>query len=54
MLSNTVLGFEATYGHRPKDITVLKDDPAFAIHLQPTRENIVSTLFFSSSLLVLP
>ena len=46
MLLNTVLGFEATYGYRPEDITVLKDDPAFAIHLQPTRENIVSALFF--------
>jgi hypothetical protein len=33
---------EAAYGYRPEDITVLKDDPAFPIHLQPTRENIVS------------
>jgi hypothetical protein len=39
-----------TYGYRPEDITVLKDDPALAIHLQPTRENIVSAFFF----LVLP
>ncbi|KAH9979131.1 caspase domain-containing protein [Russula compacta] len=31
----------ATYGYRPEDITVLKDDPAFADHLQPTRENIL-------------
>ena len=33
---------EVTYGYRPEDITVLKDDPDFPIHLQPTRENIVS------------
>ena len=33
---------EAAYGYRPEDITVLKDDPAIPIHLQPTRENIVS------------
>ncbi|KAF8492193.1 caspase domain-containing protein [Russula emetica] len=32
------------YGYRPEDITVLKDDPAFAIHLQPTRENILREL----------
>jgi len=38
----------ATYGYRPEDITLLKDDPAFDHHLQPTRENIVSPppLFF--------
>ena len=54
MLSNTVLGFEATYGYRPEDITVLKDDPAFAIHLQRTRENIVSTLFFLLPFLPFP
>ena len=30
MLLNTLLGFEATYGYRPEDTTVLKDDPAFA------------------------
>jgi hypothetical protein len=35
-----------TYGYRSEDIVVLKDDPAFAIHLQPTRENIVSAFFF--------
>jgi hypothetical protein len=29
---------------------VLKDDPAFADHLQPTRENIVSTIFSLSPL----
>jgi hypothetical protein len=33
-----------TYGYRPEDITVLKDDPALAIHLQPTRENILREL----------
>ena len=43
---------EATYGYRLEDITVLKDDPALAIHLQPTRENIVSV--FSPLLLILP
>lgn len=36
---------EAAYGYRPEDITVLKDDPAFSIHLQPTRENIVSAFY---------
>lgn len=36
----------ATYGYRPEDILMLKDDPAFDPHLQPTRENIVSSLFF--------
>ncbi|KAH9991895.1 caspase domain-containing protein [Russula vinacea] len=34
----------ASYGYRPEDITVLKDDPAFADHLQPTRENILREL----------
>jgi hypothetical protein len=43
LVSNTLLDFEVSYGYRPEDITVLKDDPAFADHLQPTRENIVST-----------
>ncbi len=38
--------FEAAYGYQPEDITVLKDDPAFADRLQPTRENIVSALLF--------
>lgn len=33
-----------TYGYRPEDITVLKDDPTFPIHLQPTRENILREL----------
>jgi hypothetical protein len=32
---------------------VLKDDPAFVDHLQPTRDNIVSALF-SSSLSISP
>ncbi|KAI9511063.1 caspase domain-containing protein [Russula earlei] len=34
----------ATYGYRPEDITVLKDDPAFSDHLQPTRENVLREL----------
>ena len=37
---------KATYGYRPEDIIVLKDDRAFAVHLRPTRKNIVSALFF--------
>ena len=39
-------------GYWPEDITVLKDDPALADHLQPTcdSENIVSTFFFPSPL----
>ena len=32
----------AMYGYRPEDIIILKDDPAFDHHLQPTRENVVS------------
>jgi len=41
----------AKYGYRPEDIIILKDDPAFDHHLQPTRENIVSfpSFFISSS-----
>jgi hypothetical protein len=35
---------KAAYGYRPEDITVLKDDPMFDDHLQPTRENLVSFL----------
>jgi hypothetical protein len=42
--------FEVLYGYRSEDITVLKDDPGFADHLQPTRENIVSTFFSFSPL----
>jgi hypothetical protein len=38
----TCVGLVATYGHRPKDIAVLIDDPAFPDHLQPTCESIVS------------
>ncbi|KAI0290174.1 caspase domain-containing protein [Russula brevipes] len=34
----------AAYGYRPEDITVIKDDPAFPNHLQPTRENILREL----------
>lgn len=33
-----------TYGYRPEDIILLKDDPAFGHHLQPTRENILREL----------
>ncbi len=37
--------FEATYGYRPEDIVMLKDDPALPDHFQPTRENIVSNIY---------
>jgi hypothetical protein len=30
-----------TYGYRPEDVCVLKDDPDFPEHSQPTRDNIV-------------
>ncbi|KAF8258284.1 caspase domain-containing protein [Lactarius quietus] len=33
-----------TYGYRPEDVVILKDDPALPAHLQPTRENILREL----------
>jgi hypothetical protein len=34
----------ATYGYRAEDIVMVKDDPGFPDHLQPTRENILREL----------
>lgn len=34
----------AMYGYRPEDVIMLKDDPAFDHHLQPTRENLLREL----------
>jgi hypothetical protein len=36
---------QGKYGYRPEDITILKDDSKSPNHLQPTRDNIVSSLF---------
>jgi len=42
---------KAAYGYRPEDITLLKDDPVFDDHLQPTRENLVSFLSLVSAVM---